>query len=189
MWKPIQGYEDEYLISDRGEVWSIRGNRILQPKREKTGYLRITLSTPTSRKTFAVHRLVALAFIPNPENKPTVNHLNEIKNDNRVENLSWATHREQNVHGTRIARAMANTNWVARSTRVDYYAIARKHNYETMNAKQMRKVAQLNPTGEIITTYDSIGQAARSIGVSSGRIWECCNGRRKTCKGSIWNYV
>ena len=188
MWKPISGYENEYLVSDAGEVWSVRSNRALTPKLNKAGYLKVTLSRNNHPKTISIHRLVAMAFIPNPDGKPTVNHINEIKTDNRVENLEWATTREQNIHGTRIARAMANTDWSARTAKMDYREIARKHDYENMNSQQMKKVVQTDLEGNVIAVFNSIGQAARSVKSSPGHIWQCCNGQRKTCKGSIWNY-
>lgn len=188
-WRPVKEYEADYLVSECGDVWSVRSNRLLVAKRERSGYRRITLSVDGRAKTMAVHRIVAQAFIPNPENKPTVNHINEDKADNRVSNLEWATTREQNAHGTRTARAMASTDWAARTAKMDYKEIARKHNYETMNAAQMRRVVQKDATGTVIAVFDSIGQAARSINVSTGHIWQCCNGQRKTCKGSVWCYA
>lgn len=75
-----------------------RKGKFLKPAKDKYGYLRITVSKNKKRKSFFVHRLVAKAFIPNPENKPTVNHKNGIKTDNRIENLEWATYQEQKKH-------------------------------------------------------------------------------------------
>lgn len=188
-WKPVVGYESEYLVSDHGYVWSIRRNKLLKPKKTVAGYLRVGLSVGGNRKDFPVHRLVAVAFVPNPENKPTVNHINEMKTDNRVENLEWATSAEQNTHGTRLMRAVANTDWEARTRKMDYQKIAEKHNYETMNAAQMKKVVQKDMSGKILCMFDSIGQAARSVKTSPAHIWECCNNRRKSCKGSVWMYA
>lgn len=188
-WKPISGYEGYYLVSDKGDVWSVRRKKMLAPKMQKTGYLRVALSVDGRVKNFSIHRIVALAFIPNPEGKPTVNHINENKTDNRVENLEWATTREQNTHGTRIARAISNTDWAARSAKTDYAEIARKHDYYTMNSAQMKKVVQKDCQGNVVRIFDSIGQAARSVNVSPGHIWQCCNGQRKTCKGSVWEYA
>lgn len=188
-WKPVVGYENEYLVSNCGKVWSMRNNRLLTPKITAAGYLRVGLSVDGKRKDFHVHRLVALAFIPNPLEKPTVNHINEIKTDNRVENLAWATMAEQNTHGTRIKRAVANTDWKARTMKIDYKKIAQKRDYATMNAAQMKKVIQKDMSGTKIRVFDSIGQAARSVKASPAHIWECCNSRRKSCKGSVWMYA
>lgn len=188
-WKPIPRYESNYLVSENGEVWSVRRKRKLSPKRTRAGYLRVTLSVDGIAKTFAIHRLVAVAFIPNPENKPTVNHINEIKDDNRASNLEWATAKEQNIHGTRAARAVASTDWGARSAKMDYKEIARKHNYKTMNEAQKKRVVQKDTAGRVVATFGSIADAARSVNVSTGHIWQCCNGQRKTCKGSVWNYA
>lgn len=188
-WRPVIGYENEYLVSDFGNVWSIRNRRLLTPKLTRAGYLRVGLSVDGKRKDFHVHRLVAIAFIPNPMEKPTVNHINEVKTDNRVANLGWATNLEQNTHGSRIARAVANTDWNARSKKMDYKAIAKKHDYDAMNSAQMKKVVQKDTNGNVVAVFDSIGKAARSANVSTGHIWQCCNGQRKTCRGSVWAYA
>lgn len=70
----------------------------MKQKKDKRGYRRVTFTTNYKRKTFLVHRLVASAFIPNPKNKPYVNHINEVTNDNRVENLEWCTNSENLLH-------------------------------------------------------------------------------------------
>ena len=107
IWKDIRGYEGIYQVSNLGRVKSLerevmRSNGritylkecILKPRIRK-GYLVLNLSLKGKKKTFAVHRLVARAFIPNPENKPTVDHINENKLDNKLSNLRWATQEEQ----------------------------------------------------------------------------------------------
>jgi len=106
MWKDIEGYEGLYKISDKGEVKSLpkdhrygsKIERILKPKIDKDGYYGVSLCKNGKVKSKKIHRLVAQMFISNPNNKPTVNHINAIVNDNRLENLEWATHSEQNYH-------------------------------------------------------------------------------------------
>lgn len=85
-----------------------RKGKILKPGIDSDGYLKVTLTNNGTRKSYLVHRLVALAFLPNPESKPTVNHKNGIKTDNRVNNLEWATNKEQKIHA--IKNNLCNQN-------------------------------------------------------------------------------
>lgn len=186
-WREVIGFE-EYLISENGDVWSTRSKKVIKPKKTREGYFRVCLSARGKRKDVLIHRLVAVAFIPNPENKPTVNHINEDKTDNRVANLEWATNKEQNIHGTRIQRAMKNTDWKKRSENMDYSEIARKHDYLNMNHKQFKSVVQMDKEGNEIARYKSIQEASRITHSNAGHLCECCTGRRKTCNGYTWKY-
>ena len=186
-WKPVAGFESEYLISSHCRVWSNHSQKILKNKHVK-GYQYVSLCSCGFRQERRIHRMVAEAFIPNPYNKPTVNHINETKSDNRVENLEWATTREQNTHGTRTARAMANTNWAARTAKMNYKAIAAKHDYHKINQNQMKPVLQYDKHGIFVARHPGVAAAARAIGGNAGCICECLKGRRKTSAGFKWMY-
>lgn len=105
-WKDINGYEGLYQVSNLGRVKSFKGKseRILKPGLNAKGYLGVNLYKNSKPKNIRVHRLVARAFIPNQENKPEVNHIDEDKTNNTVSNLEWTTGKENNNHGTRIER-------------------------------------------------------------------------------------
>lgn len=109
IWKDVEGYEGLYQISNLGNVKSLdryvkqKDNKIKHIKEKmltshdnNRGYLAVNLSKDGKTKTHTVHRLIATAFIPNPENKPCIDHINAIRTDNRIENLRWATYSENN---------------------------------------------------------------------------------------------
>lgn len=98
--KDIKGYEGHYKINEKGEVFSFKNNRIrkLKPRTTHDGYVWYNLCLNGKHKTCRANRMVAEAFVPNPENKPTVNHIDGNKTNNNVENLEWATREEQMEH-------------------------------------------------------------------------------------------
>ena len=116
IWLPINGYEEKYLISSFGRVKTLKrfshaefSKRVVEEKIknqniDKDGYPQLCLSGGYKKKRFSAHRLVATHFIPNPKNKPQVNHINGIKTDNRVENLEWVTAAENNLHKYRVLK-------------------------------------------------------------------------------------
>ena len=178
VWMPIEGYEGLYAISSIGNVYSHHLNRLLVPKKSKAGYLRVTLCKGNqSHKTFSVHRLVAVAFIPNPDLKPTVNHINEVKTDNRVDNLEWATMAEQNAHGTRIARARANTDYRARS--IDYQKVASKHDYSSEHMCGRKAVLMYDEEGKLVGRSPSIKDLAEYWNCSYSHLSEAIKAGKK----------
>ena len=157
VWKDVVGFEGLYKVSDRGNVRSVErrdsigrkvGGRIMKPIPNANGYIRVGLCKNGIRKNKRVHRLVAEAFIPNPEKLPEVNHKDEIKTNNELSNLEWCTKEYNSNHGTRNKRVAQ-----ARSKRV-----------KAVNVE----------TGEVLT-FSSITEAGRK-GYSRGRVSEACRG-------------
>lgn len=104
IWKDIKEYEGLYQVSNLGRVKRVETDRILKGQNNSTGYLRVRLYKNNIAYNMRVHRLVAEAFIPNPDNKPQVNHIDEDKTNNSLANLEWMTAKENNNHGTRNER-------------------------------------------------------------------------------------
>lgn len=117
VWKDVPGYEGLYKVSSYGKVMSLKKNlfgkyvdceKLLTPSEDKDGYLRLSLVKDKKEKKFMVHRLVAMAFIDNPENLPQINHKDEIKTNNSVDNLEWCTEEYNCNYGTRNDRIHKN---------------------------------------------------------------------------------
>jgi hypothetical protein len=119
IWKPIKGFEKLYHVSNTGKIKSL--DRITKHSDGKTifykgkelnqtttthGYKSVMFSDGKIRKRSLVHRLIALSFIPNPENKPQINHISGIRSDNRIENLEWCTNKENSIHSFKIDLAV-----------------------------------------------------------------------------------
>ena len=106
IWRNIEGYEGLYQVSNKGRVKSLKygKERVLRPGINSRGYYCIILCNDGVSKQFQLHRLVAQAFVPNPENKPQVNHKDEKKSNNCIENLEWATAKENINYGTHNER-------------------------------------------------------------------------------------
>jgi len=164
MWKPVVGYEGLYEVSDTGQVRSLPRNgtvsysRILRPNNVR-GYLQVALQKNGKRKDFKVHRLVADAFIPNPERKRTVNHIDGNKGNNRVENLEWATDSENQLHSV----------------------------YVLGNGKAS-EVEQYSKDGIFIKAWKRITDASTVLGIDDTSIVHNCAGRRSSAGGFVWKY-
>lgn len=105
IWKDCKGYEGLYQVSDQGRIWSVRSQNYLNPWKDGSGYWTVQLFAKNGkRKTEKVHRLVAIAFIPNPDNLPQVNHKDENKGNPCVDNLEWCNAKYNANYGTRNER-------------------------------------------------------------------------------------
>lgn len=112
IWKDVLNYEGIYQVSNLGNVRNIKRGNSLKGRLDTYGYYRVILSKKGSHyKNFQIHRLVAQAFIPNPDNKPQVDHINTIRTDNRVENLRWVTYRENNLNPITMEKYRNMKHW------------------------------------------------------------------------------
>ena len=187
--KTVSLYGAIISVYDDGSVWVHRGSRSKRRFGNLTnkGYMTILIRDNGKERTVFVHRLVAMAFIPNPENKPQVNHINEIKMDNRVENLEWATNKEQNIHGTRLERARAHTDYRAR--KIDYSVVASKHDYVKLAKINSHPIKAWSISGNelmFVGEFPSQRIASDYTGVSQSKISQCVSGQKKSCKGYIF---
>lgn len=172
LWKPIEGYEGLYEVSSEGRVRSLNYGGVkgkvgeLSPDLSR-GYYRVTLFKEGIRERYLVHRLVAEAFIENPKGLAEVNHRDEVKLNNRVNNLEWCSRSYNLKYGTRIKR-------IAQSNR---------------NGKLSKPIEAVDLiSGKVIHWFPSVNEAGRQ-GFNSGNINSCCQGRLKTSQGFIWRYA
>ena len=186
IWRDIPWYESCYQISNLWNVksldrfhynprfkWNKRIYRWKTLKQElgNTHYPTVTLCKLGKLKTVLVHRLIAQAFIPNPDNKPCVNHKNWIRNDNRIENLEWVTYSENTKHAY-------DSLWIIPSMKWRFWSLNNK----------ARHINQYSLEGVLIKSWDSIVEAANSLWVSAALVSACCRGRRNKTGWFIWKY-
>lgn len=178
IWTPIKGYEESYEVSDLGRVRSLdrytptwngqvfKKGVIKTPKENKDGHMRVWLSKDSKKTPYFVHRLVAEAFIPNPEKHPVVNHIDGDKRNNSVGNLEWCTrsHNDKHAFQTGLRRVT--------------------------DGGTSKKVAKVDPkTNIILAVYPSMSAAARTNGITVQMISYCANGMSQLGKGYKWVFV
>ena len=154
LWKDIPGYEGLYQVSNFGQVKRVSKNKIIKPWKTK-GYLQVRLSKHGKTNSFLLHRLVAICFIENKNNLPCINHKDENKLNNNVNNLEWCDYKYNNNYGTRLKKFIKS-----RSIPIKCY----------------------NRQGKFIKSYKSVSQAAFDTGYSITYISLCCKGKRRSSK-------
>lgn len=170
---PIKDFPN-YYITDYGEVYSSNYRNTGKTKKiklsnKKNGYILACLG----RSNYEwVHRLVAKTFIPNPENKPEVNHKNGIKTDNRVENLEWVTSSENQKHRFRILGQKGPKSFLGKCGKFH----------------PRTKIIQQIKDGQIIAEFYGVYEAQRETAINPANINSCCKRKRKTAGGYQWQY-
>lgn len=154
--KDIIGFANLYAVTSCGKVWSYRRHRFLNPTLDKNGYLKVGLHKDGRIYFFHVHRLVALAYIPNPEHLPEVNLLDEDKTNACVNNLEWCTHPYNMNYGTCPQRIGASNKGKAREGKAVYCP-------------------------ELNESFRGVLEASEKYGLDQGTISKCCLGKRKSC--------
>lgn len=219
IWKDIKDYEGLYQISNLGKVKRLvsvkcKKERFLSiTKDKKFGYCRVMLCKNNKTKRFLIHRLMAEHFIPNPENKLCIDHINGIRDDNRIENLRWCTHKENNnfpiarKHNSESQKLLRlNSDWVKKNKDAIKKAMQRDEVRKKLSLAQKRnwgnpeyiikqnsnrptkKVCQYDTNMNFITEYNSINEAKRNTGVDASSIIRCCKNEANTAGGYVWKY-
>lgn len=185
IWKDNEGYEGLYKVSNKGNikslertVWDSRGyyrtvhERILKPGKDRYGYLYVILCKEGIMKTYYVHRLVATAFCENPEGYTEVNHKDENKQNNCMENLEWCS----------------------RSYNLSYNGRAKKAGKKaaeklTNHPKTSKPIIGIDKVTGLIVEFASALEAERETGIAQQNICACCKGKRNSCGGFYWMYA
>lgn len=159
-WRDVIGYEGLYEVSDWGRVR--RNGKILKPFKDRYGYFQVSLYKNGIMRAFTIHRLVAYAFINNPNNYPEINHKDEDKTNNCVDNLEWCYNTN---YGTRNARAA-----------------------ERISEKLSKPVLQFDRDGNFIREWTSAKKVNEETGIDHSHISKCCLGKRKSAGGYVWRF-
>ena len=174
-------YEGLYKVSNLGKILSLNYKntgkaKLMKPSDDGRGYLQVCLSKNKEYKKCLVHRLVAEAFLENPENKPEINHKIEGDEGKKINMVFF------NKDGT-IDKEKSTIEWVTRKENNNYGT----HN-ERMAKTKSKRVLQLSLSRELIREWPSIMECGRN-GFNQGAVCKCCNGKRKTHKGFLWMYA
>ena len=184
VWKPVRNYEGLYEVSNMGRVKSLNYNktgkeRIMKLNKDKDGYLLVNLHKNAKMECCKVHRLVATAFLDNSNNLPEVNHKDENKLNNCVDNLEWCSR-------------SYNMTYNGRAKKVGKKLRGRKQT-EEHNKKRAEKrkkpIFSINKESGLIIWWKSAKEAGKILGIDSSSITKCCKGKYNSAGGHIWFYA
>lgn len=197
VWKEIEGYEGLYQVSTEGQVRSLNYNhtgktKILQQDTSKRGYKRVRLSKNGKTKPYSVHRLVAQAFISNPNSLPCINHKDENPSNNCSWNLEWCSYSYNNNYGTRAEKISKAKKGIHRTeATIKKISTTKKGKYTGKNNPNAKAVLMFTLEGEFIRRFDCIVDACKYLGkkiTASSNITNCARGKYKSCYGYIFKY-
>ena len=181
IWKDVKGYEKFYEVSNYGRVRSKErtvNNKVFKPRYisggdNGKGYKKMILNDGVKKERVYIHRIVAEAFIPNPLNKPYINHIDNNPNNNCASNLEWCTPKENMMWMHIQGRAIRTKEWL-------------DNLYESQKKTYKKVIATNIETGEEIT-FDALN-FVRDMGFQPSCVCNCCKGKRKQHKGYSWKY-
>lgn len=201
IWKDIEGYEGKYQVSNFGNVRSLKHHgiertKLLIPQKHNGGYRTVNLALHQSRKTFTIHRLVAKAFIPNPNNYGFVNHKDEDKTNNNVENLEWCTKSYNAIYYLNFDKQRKNEYAKRLRDKITGESLSpyTKHIPKT----NFKKIKQYSLDGQFIKEYDNPTVASMETGYDIGNITATCKrnlegktkrNKKHRCGNYIWEYT
>lgn len=171
IWKTVTGYENTYEVSNVGRVRNTKTGKYITPKHNNRGYVQIRLNHNGKADNWLLHRLVAVTFIQNPNGLPQINHKDENKDNNLVDNLEWCTNSYNRHYGSGYERSVI------------------KHDYIKLAEQNKRLVQQYNREGKLLATWKGLRSAETATGVGEANIRRCCYGRGKSAGGYVWKYV